>query len=82
MENLCVRYLTGTTLGIPYKFSEQRSPQRFWYVKNTLKKQLIWKISSLFLNNFLFKWIKINDLNNKLLNIIERFSIPWMKKKI
>lgn len=29
MENLCVRYLTGTTLGIPYKFSEQRSPQRF-----------------------------------------------------
>jgi hypothetical protein len=30
MENLCVRYLTGTTLGVPYKFSEQRSPQRFW----------------------------------------------------
>lgn len=29
LENLCVRYLTGTTLGVPYKFSEQRSPQRF-----------------------------------------------------
>lgn len=30
MEQLCIRYLTGTTLGIPYKFGEHRSPQRFW----------------------------------------------------
>jgi hypothetical protein len=25
MEQLCIRYLTGTTLGVPYKFSEQRA---------------------------------------------------------
>jgi hypothetical protein len=25
MEQLCIRYLTGTTLGVPYKFNEGRS---------------------------------------------------------
>lgn len=25
MEQLCIRYLTGTTLGVPYKFHEGRS---------------------------------------------------------
>ena len=24
MENLCVRYLTGTSIGVPYKFQESR----------------------------------------------------------
>jgi hypothetical protein len=28
IEQLCVRYLTGTTLGVPYKFSEARSNAR------------------------------------------------------
>lgn len=27
MEDLCIRYLTGTTLGIPYKFN---SPKKHW----------------------------------------------------
>ena len=38
LENLCVRYLTGTTIGVPYKFSEQRASQKFWslaYRENT-----------------------------------------------
>jgi hypothetical protein len=25
MEQLCIRYLTGTTLGVPYKFNEGRA---------------------------------------------------------
>ncbi len=30
LENLCVRYLTGTTLGVPYKFQDtQNEPRRY-----------------------------------------------------
>jgi hypothetical protein len=25
LENLCIRYLTGTTIGVPYRFHENRA---------------------------------------------------------
>lgn len=31
MENLCIRYLTGTTMGVPYKFHEPRSASQGKY---------------------------------------------------
>lgn len=59
MENLCIRYLTGTTIGIPYKFNEQRTSMStqnkpYWSESIFLRSNQNLNISTL---TFLLRWL-------------------------